>query len=161
MEEQHAQAVLDRLRSNRQIVFFAAATVLAMLLSGVLGLYFLQGVVDVANKPSWLNAFDVLVTGLVIGAGTKPLHDLIKRLERRKRTPIRSCSRNRRRSHSGCGRRSVAPRGPKRIKGLGNGLVVSWERSIRGTVGRSPQTGCPISAMDVAAPVARLLGELL
>ncbi len=72
------------LRSNRQIGFFALATLLATLTSGLLGLYMLQGVFEVENPPSWLNSFDVLFSGLVIGAGTKPLHDLIKRIEKAK-----------------------------------------------------------------------------
>jgi len=34
--------------------------------------------VGVASAPVWL---EILVTGLAVGGGTKPLHDLIKQLQ--------------------------------------------------------------------------------
>jgi len=84
-DEQQAETTLDRIRANRAVGFWAGASILAFLVSATLGLYLLQAVaVAVDNPPGWLNAFDVLVTGLVIGAGTKPLHDLIARIEKSK-----------------------------------------------------------------------------
>jgi len=43
----------------------------------LLGLELLKSV-GVASAPVWL---EILVTGLAVGGGTKPLHDLIKQLQ--------------------------------------------------------------------------------
>ncbi len=74
-----AQRALDTQRSNVAVAVWAVATVLGMLLVAVTGAYMLRalGVEGVADKP-WL---DVWVTGLAIGAGTKPIHDLISRID--------------------------------------------------------------------------------
>ena len=45
-----------------------------------------------AQPPAWA---DLLVTGLVVGAGTKPLHDLVSRLEKSKekaQDPAETCA---------------------------------------------------------------------
>lgn len=48
-----------------------------MLASGGFGLFLLRAV-NAPHVPVWI---DVIVTGLVLGAGTKPLHDLITNLQ--------------------------------------------------------------------------------
>ncbi len=75
-----AQAVLDQIRANKAVVLWAAASLLAMLASGFFGLYILRGV-GVSDAPV---ALDILVTGLAIGGGTKPLHDLITNIQQSK-----------------------------------------------------------------------------
>ena len=50
---------------------------LAMLASGSLGLLLLRSV-GLTGAPVWA---DIFVTGLAIGSGTKPLHDLISNLQ--------------------------------------------------------------------------------
>jgi branched-subunit amino acid ABC-type transport system permease component len=72
------QATLERLRRNRAMIFWAAATVLGMFISATTGIYLLDIVIDNPTPPQSL---DVLITGLVVGGGTKPLHDLISRIE--------------------------------------------------------------------------------
>jgi hypothetical protein len=62
------------------VIFWAVATVIAMLGSASLHLYFLQAV-GISSASRWL---EVLATGLIVGAGTKPLHDLTTALTARK-----------------------------------------------------------------------------
>jgi hypothetical protein len=73
-----AQATLERWRKNRAIVLWGAATLLGMAASAATGIYLLHIVVASPSPPLSL---DILATGLVIGGGTKPLHDLISRIE--------------------------------------------------------------------------------
>jgi len=64
-------------RHNRAVVMWAIASFLAMLASGSLGLMLLRSV-GLTGAPAWA---DIFVTGLAIGSGTKPLHDLISNLQ--------------------------------------------------------------------------------
>jgi hypothetical protein len=78
-----AAAALEAYRDRdyiRTVIFWAVATIVAMLGSASLNLYFLQAV-GVSSASRWL---EVLATGLIIGAGTKPLHDLTTALSARK-----------------------------------------------------------------------------
>jgi hypothetical protein len=85
-EEAVAQKELDYRKLERATFFWAIASVLALLVCGALGLGLLQSVsqVDGGNVKPWFQAFDVIVTGLAIGAGTKPLHDLISAIQKAK-----------------------------------------------------------------------------
>ncbi len=92
------QAAVDRSRANRTVVLWAVASVLGMALSAVLGLYLLHAVglqddligLDgrvtggLGSAAGVRHALDLLVTGLAIGGGTKPLHDLIQNLQEAK-----------------------------------------------------------------------------
>jgi len=72
-----SQAEADKLRTNRAIVFWAIASICGFVISGSFGLFLLQ---SIATGP--VNSFlDLAVTGLTIGAGTKPTHDLITSLQ--------------------------------------------------------------------------------
>jgi hypothetical protein len=95
-EHHHAQA-------NRAVLMWATAAVLAMLACASLGIFLLRSVeTPGAVKGSTASApvrssnaapsapspaknpnrlLDLLVTGLVVGAGTKPLHDLISQVQ--------------------------------------------------------------------------------
>jgi len=75
----NAQQKVDRQRANVSVGVWAAASILGMLLSSISGAYLLKalGVQGLDDKP-WI---DVVVTGLAIGAGTKPVHDLITRID--------------------------------------------------------------------------------
>jgi hypothetical protein len=64
------------------VLLFGTSALLAMLMSGFLKARLLQ-TVGVKGSVTWL---DVVVTGLVVGAGTKPLHDLISNLSASKET---------------------------------------------------------------------------
>jgi hypothetical protein len=72
-------ANINRIKNNTGVLVWGVATFVAMLVSGALGLYLLKAVgVDVAENYRWM---DVIITGLAIGAGTKPLHDLISNMK--------------------------------------------------------------------------------
>lgn len=81
--EQAASDALSKRRSERALLYFAIASCFSLILTGVLGLGILQAM---ATEPmeEYLRAIDVVLTGLVIAAGTKPLHDLVSRLEKSK-----------------------------------------------------------------------------
>ena len=72
-----AQAAADGRRTQRTVIFWAIASVCGLGISGGFGFFLLQPVV--ANH---VNSFlDLVVTGLAIGAGTKPVHDLITSIQ--------------------------------------------------------------------------------
>jgi hypothetical protein len=70
-----AKAKIDEKKDDRAAAFWAIATVSGMLVSGFLHLYLLK-LIGVSTTHGW----DVFATGLVIGSGTKPLHDLITKI---------------------------------------------------------------------------------
>jgi hypothetical protein len=90
-----AQAELEQRRADKAIAFWALASALGLLVSATLGLYLLHivGLRDdgLATDGTWAGGalsasgfrhmLDLLVTGLAIGGGTKPLHDLISNLQ--------------------------------------------------------------------------------
>lgn len=71
------QAVVDQIRKNTTLLAWTAASVLALLACGVFGLYMMR-MAGFKSVPEWA---DVLITGLAVGSGTKPLHDLIANLQ--------------------------------------------------------------------------------
>jgi hypothetical protein len=76
----------DYRKLERATYFWAAASCISLIVCAFLGLGLLQTVVEFSNKtvPGWFEAFDVVITGLAIGAGTKPLHDLIDSIQKSK-----------------------------------------------------------------------------
>ena len=80
IEAANAKAALAIKRANRTVVFWAIATCCGLIASSGLKLYLLT-TIGAASVP---RAAEILVTGLVIGGGTKPLHDLISRIEKAK-----------------------------------------------------------------------------
>ena len=70
-------------KANRAVIFPAFGFLLAVLLAEKLGLYYVQAVGVADLSKGW----DVVITALAIGGGTKPLHDAIKRIEKAKQTP--------------------------------------------------------------------------
>ena len=77
------QADLKRGRELTAVVVWGAATSLGFVLSGALNITLLQAIRanGSGEPPFWA---DLLVTGLVLGAGTKPLHDLVTNLQKSK-----------------------------------------------------------------------------
>jgi hypothetical protein len=95
-----AQAELNQRRADKAIAYWALASILGMLLSATLGLYLLH-IVGLSSDGlrtdgTWSGGIltptgirhmlDLLVTGLAVGGGTKPLHDLISNLQTAKDT---------------------------------------------------------------------------
>ncbi len=98
-----AQHAFHLAQSTRAVLMWATASVLAMLACAVLGIFLLRSVEtpsatgattastsaaatkSVPSGPTPAkdpNRFlDLLITGLVVGAGTKPLHDLISQIQ--------------------------------------------------------------------------------
>jgi hypothetical protein len=70
-----AKQQLDKRRKEREAVFWAVASIAGMLASGFFHLYLLK-LIGVETSRAW----DVFATGVIVGAGTKPLHDLIERV---------------------------------------------------------------------------------
>jgi hypothetical protein len=76
------QDELNKARGERALVLWAAASILGMVVSGFTGLYFVGAML--AEGSSFNRALDVLITGLVVGGGSKPLHDLITKVQKSK-----------------------------------------------------------------------------
>lgn len=73
------QTVLDKIRKNSAVFSWGLASFLAMVACGAFGIRLLQAIgFDV--PPFW----DIAITGLAVGSGTKPLHDLISNLQKAK-----------------------------------------------------------------------------
>jgi hypothetical protein len=72
-----AQHELDHLRANRVAICWGLASALAMVGCGYFGFGVLHAIGD-NGVPRYM---DVIVTGLAIGGGTKPLHDFITSLQ--------------------------------------------------------------------------------
>jgi hypothetical protein len=77
------KAAVDSARASRGVLMWGIATFLATVLSAAAGFYLLR---MLAISPDWNGIApwaDALVTGLVVGSGTKPLHDVFAGFERR------------------------------------------------------------------------------
>ncbi len=77
----HYKAEVDSARATRGVLTWGIATFAATVLSAVAGFYLLR---MLAVEPGWNGIApwaDALVTGLVVGSGTKPLHDLVTRFQ--------------------------------------------------------------------------------
>jgi hypothetical protein len=70
----------DRGRGNRTIVAWGIAVAVATLASTAGGFYLLHAIAGPEWKglPVWI---DGIVTGIMVGSGTKPMHDLISRIQ--------------------------------------------------------------------------------
>lgn len=78
-----AQANVDKDRQRAVIIHWGVASAVAVLVAGKLNLLLLTAIgAPGSARPS--AALDLLVTALVVGAGTKPLHDLVSRIEKSK-----------------------------------------------------------------------------
>jgi len=78
----HYKAAADSARGTRGVLMWGIATFVATVLSATAGFYLLR---MLAVDPGWDGIApwaDALVTGLVVGSGTKPLHDVITRFQR-------------------------------------------------------------------------------
>jgi hypothetical protein len=74
------QATVDQIRENTAVIAWTTASVLGMALCGLFGLFMLRlvGFTDVPKQ------IDIIISGIAVGSGTKPLHDLISNLQEAK-----------------------------------------------------------------------------
>jgi hypothetical protein len=72
--------LVDQVRANATVLLFGTSALAAMLLSGYLKALLMR-TVGVAGIAAWV---DIAMTGIVVAAGTKPLHDLISNLQEAK-----------------------------------------------------------------------------
>jgi hypothetical protein len=79
----NADRSLAKVRANKEVVLWGVATAMAALVCGALGLRFLETIVTV-DSTAGFRLMDLILTALVIGSGTKPLHDLIDRIQKPK-----------------------------------------------------------------------------
>lgn len=79
-----AQKELTKKQQQRAVVGWALSSSFALIVCGLLSLGLIGSVsTGVPESGTWGYVFsDVVVTGLAVGAGTKPLHDLITRIEK-------------------------------------------------------------------------------
>ncbi len=77
------QADVKRGRELTAIVGWGVASALGFVLSSALNITLMQSIraQNSGQPPFWA---DLLITGLVVGAGTKPLHDLVTNLQKSK-----------------------------------------------------------------------------
>lgn len=71
-----AQKAIDQARANAVYWMWGVATLLGILAAAAFGVRMLAAVGVAAPLP----ILDVWVTGVIIGSGTKPLHDLVERI---------------------------------------------------------------------------------
>jgi hypothetical protein len=66
--------------ANRTVLIWGLATAVATVASAISGFYLLHSIAGVTwdGIPVWA---DALITGLIVGSGTKPVHDLITRAQ--------------------------------------------------------------------------------
>ncbi|NUT31790.1 MAG: hypothetical protein HOV79_01825 [Hamadaea sp.] len=79
-----AKAEFDQAKSDKGVLAWGLATALATVMSASGGFYLLH---MIAENPQWdaiPTWVDALVTGLIVGGGTKPVHDLISRVQQAK-----------------------------------------------------------------------------
>jgi len=82
-----SKAAFDRAVADRGVILWGVATALATVVSRGSGVYLLHMVASDSWNPQAIPGWiDAIVTGLVVGSGTKPLHDVITRVQTTKGT---------------------------------------------------------------------------
>jgi hypothetical protein len=79
----HFKAAVDSARASRGVLMWGLATFAATLMSAGSGFYLLRAL---SANPNWNGVAawaDALLTGLVVGSGTKPVHDVLTRVQQR------------------------------------------------------------------------------
>jgi hypothetical protein len=72
------QRIVDRIRRNTTVITWATASFIGMAVCGALGILFLDAI-GFEGTPA---PVDIVISGLAVGSGTKPLHDLISSLQK-------------------------------------------------------------------------------
>jgi hypothetical protein len=79
-----AKATVARKESERAVVHWAVASVVSLAAPALLGVFFLRSVSAGATPPN--RFLDMVFTALIVGAGTKPLHDTISIIQAKKKS---------------------------------------------------------------------------
>lgn len=79
------QGRLTRARAVKALISWAVATALAYVVCGGLKILLLSAVVHAGAARTPWHSIDLLVTGLIVGASTKPLHALVTSIQKRSR----------------------------------------------------------------------------
>jgi hypothetical protein len=87
-EAASAKGKASAISGNRAVVVWASASAIGIVAASFLKLYLLKQV-GIASPP---RSMELLATGLIIGAGTKPMHDLVKLIEKRKENQTAAAS---------------------------------------------------------------------
>ncbi|MEV8512418.1 hypothetical protein [Dactylosporangium sp. NPDC051484] len=79
----HAKSLVDKGRASRGLISWGIAVALATVASASGGLYLLHSIAGTGWQgiPVWV---DAIITGVVVGSGTKPLHDVISKVQKNK-----------------------------------------------------------------------------
>ncbi|MER7005080.1 hypothetical protein ABT297_18805 [Dactylosporangium sp. NPDC000555] len=79
----HAKSLVDKGRASRGLISWGVAVALATVASASGGLYLLHSIAGEGwhGIPVWV---DAIITGVVVGSGTKPLHDVISKVQKNK-----------------------------------------------------------------------------
>jgi len=72
--------VVDKIRRNTAVIAWGIASFLGIVLCGLFGLYMMR-LVGFTGVPKQV---DIVLSGLAVGSGTKPLHDLISNVQKAK-----------------------------------------------------------------------------
>jgi hypothetical protein len=78
------EAGLAKAKAKRALLLWSAASFLGLVVCAILGLGLVEAIAKERPESEFIRTVDVLLTGLAVGAGTKPLHDLIARIEKAK-----------------------------------------------------------------------------
>ena len=81
-----SQSVLERIRRNTVVIAWGIASAAGMLACGAFGIRLLNAIGFQGVPAFW----DIAITGLAVGSGTKPLHDLISTLQKTKDTKAKT-----------------------------------------------------------------------
>ena len=76
-----AKAAMERAISDRAVLVWGIATAVSTAVASASGFYLLRAIASdnwMPTVPYWI---DAVITGLVVGSGTKPLHDLITKAQ--------------------------------------------------------------------------------
>jgi hypothetical protein len=74
----------ERAKADRTLLAYAISLVVGIFVSSVFGLYFMEAIGAQISGDKALRGLDVFITALIITGGTKPLHDMITSIEKKK-----------------------------------------------------------------------------
>lgn len=77
----NAKAKVDRAVKNKGVLTWGLATAFATVISSAGGFYVLRALGVDGSQTSILPWADAILTGLIVGSGTKPMHDWVARLQ--------------------------------------------------------------------------------